>query len=90
MKKEENSDSDCDSLESSDDNFEEDEIILNKESSSDADVDETDCINIEDLDELTLTGQVLTLWKAYCPKLLHVISCITYLLSPDPVVQNHV
>ncbi len=29
------------------------------------------------------------LWKAHRPKLLLVISCVAYLLFPDPVVQNH-
>ncbi len=79
VKKEEKLDSDCDSLESFDDNLEEDEIIPNKDNSSDPDVNETDDITIEDLDELTLTGRFLTLLKAYCPKLLHIISHIAYL-----------
>ncbi len=28
-------------------------------------------------------------WNAYHPKLLKVIYHVAYLLSPDPVVQNH-
>ncbi len=78
VKKEEKLDSDFDSLESSDNNLAGDEIIPNKESSSDADVNETDDITIEDLDELTLTERFFSLWKAYCPKLiLHYSSFVS-------------
>mmetsp|Transcript_1214 Transcript_1214/g.2761 ORF Transcript_1214/g.2761 Transcript_1214/m.2761 type:complete len:83 (+) Transcript_1214:2879-3127(+) len=60
-KKEDNSDSNCDRYESSDDVSEEDETIPTKGSSSNEDINETDDITIEDPDELTLTGRVLTL-----------------------------